>query len=556
MREKDIQIQLYKVVNIENTIDAKIAEKSGISNLNSFTSDNLTQGTNNLYATSTEKANWNAKANQLDLNTTNVNVTKNTFDIANVNASLSEKANEIMKASMLINATNINNITNPKVLDIPTYDLNPSVGHPSILYIQEGFAGFKYWMAYTPFPAEPRENPCVVVSNDGEHWINPPWFTNPIFSATDAINDGLSYNSDPDILLMKDGTIGVYWRGYKSSPKRDVIYLKTFSKDTLTWSARQIVIDIPTFALAPSILLENDGSYSMYSVDTNLATNLQVQRRTSFDGIVWSVPTSCILSTVNTIFSWHIEVRKVSDGYILLNCDSARHLIYYKSTDGIHFNGSSIPLVQSNNLGWDNGGYYRSSFLVLEENPLKLWVFLTGMTDSTSSATWRIGSKIVNKLPIYSNRNSANLILNPTLTTGTSGVATGFTSSNIAGITSTYSIDGGQKIQITASTVASASCIGQTITTIDLSKTYTISAILKTLGNVVAHIYIDWYNGATYLNTTDVTAVSSYEYDLVSNTTITPLANSTKCKISFGILPLAIGNVGSGWFKEVVFVAN
>ena len=105
MREKDIQIQLYKVVNIENTIDAKIAEKSGISNLNSFTSDNLTQGTNNLYATSTEKANWNAKANQLDLNTTNVNVTKNTFDIANVNASLSEKANEIMNVNGIGDST-------------------------------------------------------------------------------------------------------------------------------------------------------------------------------------------------------------------------------------------------------------------------------------------------------------------------------------------------------------------------------------------------------------------------------------------------------------------
>lgn len=469
---------------------------------------------------------------------------------------------QLSKAQLKSDAININAVTNPKVLSIPTYDLNPSVGHPSIEYIPQGFKGYKYWMAYTPFPAEARENPCVVVSNDGEHWINPPWFSNPLASQADAVADGLSYNSDTEIILMKDGKIGVYWRAFKLSPKREVIYLSTLDETSSSWSSKQKVIDTSEITLSPSVVINDDGTYNMYTVNQSLAFYSRIQKRTSVDGIVWSSPISCVLSTGVTLGAWHIAVKRVSDGYVLLlDSDAPRKLYYYKSTDGITFNGSTTPIVKSSTSGWDNRGYYRSSFLMLEENPPKLWVFANGMDGLGATEyldTWKIGSKIANKMPLYSNRNINNLLATPDLLTGTNGVATGFTSLNSATITALYTIDGGQKIEIKGGTVVTAGKIKQDVTTINTSSTYTFSTIFKTSGNVNANIFVDWYNGGVYLSTTvcSLQGESSSDFDLYTSGTITPNASATKCTIALGISPNTIGDVGSGWYKDAVFVAN
>lgn len=494
-----------------------------------------------------------------------MNIYKNEYmldrELRKINRKSKSVDRQLLNSQLKTDAVNINAVTNPKVLSIPTYDLNPSVGHPSVEYIPQGFKGYKYWMAYTPFPAEARENPCIVVSNDGEHWINPPWFTNPIASQADAVADGLSYNSDTEIILMKDGKMGVYWRAFKASPKREVIYLSTLEEESSTWSARQKIIDTSEITLSPSVVINDDGTYNMYTINQALAYGSRLQKRTSEDGITWSVPTTCVLSTGVTLGAWHIAVKRVSDGYVLLlDSDAPRKLYYYKSTDGITFNGSTNPLVKSSNSGWDNRGYYRSSFLVLEENPPKLWVFANGM-DGTGATeyldVWKIGSKIANKMPIYTNRNASNLLVNSDLYTGTGGVATGFTSLNSATVSVVYTIDGGQKIEITGGTVVTAGKIKQEVIINPLS-TYTFSTIFKTLGNVSANIFIDWYNGGAYLSTTitSLQGESSSDFDLYTSGVITPNASATKCTILLGVLPNNIGDVGSGWFKEAVFVAN
>ncbi len=469
---------------------------------------------------------------------------------------LNEDLHEISKQSMVLDAKSINLITNPKKLSIPTYDLNPSVGHPSVIYIPESFLGYKYWMAYTPFPAEARENPCVVVSNDGENWINPPWFTNPLYSQADAIADGQDYNSDTHILLMKDENIGVYWRSFNNSTKLEKIHLKVFNKTTLTWSASQTVISTPSQALAPNVILEEDGTYTMFTVNTALPTKLKVQKRISNDGVTWGEPVSCVLSTGKLIDSWHINVQRVSDGYILLVCNSARTLNIYKSTDGINFNGSSIPFIKSSGSSWDSRGYYHSCFLVLDENPLKIWGFLNGMDGSGADEykdVWSIGSIISTKVPIYSNRNVANIITNPNMTSGVNGVATGFTSANDSTITANYTMEDCQKIEITGGTVVTSAKVKQTINTINPTLAYTISALFKTLGDVNADIWVDWYNGSTYLSSSEAKQESSNEFELLTANVTSP-ANTTKCMISFGIIPQNIGDKGCGWFKEVIMM--
>ena len=63
--------------------------------------------------------------------------------------------------------------------------------------------GYRYWMAMTPYPNAQNayENPSIVVSDDGETWIEPPGISNPIVPYPGA---GY-YNSDP--CLVKAGNL-------------------------------------------------------------------------------------------------------------------------------------------------------------------------------------------------------------------------------------------------------------------------------------------------------------------------------------------------------------
>ena len=54
-------------------------------------------------------------------------------------------------------------------LKTPTPDRTNQANHPDVLYFKDGFHGYKYYMAYTPYAYsnDRVENPCILVSNDG-----------------------------------------------------------------------------------------------------------------------------------------------------------------------------------------------------------------------------------------------------------------------------------------------------------------------------------------------------------------------------------------------------
>ena len=61
-------------------------------------------------------------------------------------------------------------------LNIPTYDGSGQAVHPDVYYNANGWNGYRYWMAMTPYPNgnAAYENPSIVVSNDNLNWIVPP----------------------------------------------------------------------------------------------------------------------------------------------------------------------------------------------------------------------------------------------------------------------------------------------------------------------------------------------------------------------------------------------
>lgn len=55
---------------------------------------------------------------------------------------------------------------------------NNEVVHPDVLYFENGWNGYEYWMVFTPFPNSNAqyENPSIAVSHDGLIWEIPPRF--------------------------------------------------------------------------------------------------------------------------------------------------------------------------------------------------------------------------------------------------------------------------------------------------------------------------------------------------------------------------------------------
>ena len=98
------------------------------------------------------------------------------------------------------NNRNKNNYnSNPIVLD---NNINHLQGyHPKVIFFSKFFNGYKYWMAYTPYPKADatKENPCIIVSNDLIHWITPQGMINPLDAP--IISNSLSYNSDTHFLF-------------------------------------------------------------------------------------------------------------------------------------------------------------------------------------------------------------------------------------------------------------------------------------------------------------------------------------------------------------------
>ena len=66
-------------------------------------------------------------------------------------------------------------------LKIETPDGYNEPYHPSVLFFENGWHGYRYWMAFTPMPLKASHNPytdrwecpCVYASNDGKTFVSP-----------------------------------------------------------------------------------------------------------------------------------------------------------------------------------------------------------------------------------------------------------------------------------------------------------------------------------------------------------------------------------------------
>lgn len=114
--------------------------------------------------------------------------------------------------------------------------------HPKIIFFDNLWNGYKYWMAYTPYPKSnaTKENPFIVASNDLIHWKNPKGLKNPLDIPKYSYKK--HYNSDTHLLFNNiTNSLEVFWR-YVNDKNKEVIIYKKNSKNGIKWSNKKIFI--------------------------------------------------------------------------------------------------------------------------------------------------------------------------------------------------------------------------------------------------------------------------------------------------------------------------
>jgi hypothetical protein len=246
-------------------------------------------------------------------------------------------------------AFNVSGMTGPAptALTVPTGVLNNQVTHPSVYFNPDGWNGWEYWLAITPYDGTTSafENPCIFVSHDGDNWQAPAGLTNPL-----TPKPAVGYNSDPYLTLGPDGKLYCFYR-----PSDDVTYgaiVFKSSSDGVTWGSETECFRAGKSAtLSPSVIWDGK-QWVCYTVSNDPATTGTLDRRTSptLAG-TWSAPTPCTGLTLPTGREmWHVFVTRFLGRYYALVNDageaqtasqSAGNLYLASSPDGMASRGPS-----------------------------------------------------------------------------------------------------------------------------------------------------------------------------------------------------------------------
>ncbi len=256
-------------------------------------------------------------------------------------------------------------------LNISTPDGSKQPYHPSVLYFEGGWCGYKYWMAYTPFPIgalpyrDRWEYPCICASNDGVNWndINDE---QPLDDLTMNQIQNRDYFSDTHLVYnLKENRIECYYRlseeKYSCNGEKGVWLFRRYSYDGKNWSEREVSVQAGEKGphgnaypcISPAIIRQEN--YQMWYV-VNANQHYLVYYATSKNGIQWENSVQCQLKGYE-VNPWHIDCQYYDDKYYILAYDFSQKLTLWSSEDGIIFNFEKIILKASHRIG----DFYRTS---------------------------------------------------------------------------------------------------------------------------------------------------------------------------------------------------
>ena len=335
----------------------------------------------------------NEVASDTSQNTTDIEKNKtNKFDDVVLSGNqLSFKANGATKKTVeLPKNSNVTNIvrpvfssTNPHAsnpLDIKTYPGGQDQPlHPKVLYFENGWSGYKYWMAYTPLPDEDNENPCIAASNDMVTWTVPEGLENPL-----AWMPENGYNSDTHLVYREDiNVLECWWRTIKRTEQVETFFRRT-SQDGVNWTEVEQTFQSTgsiTQDLSPSVIFE-ENKYKMWTCSNSTT----IKYYESDTGTNFTKIRDIQLPSGSTSV-WHQDVIHTANGYEMLNYNNNGTLHYCKSEDNITYTKPVLVLEKTNNPDdWCGQNLYRSSFFIKDGY---YYVFYTAQKMNTLE--WKIG---------------------------------------------------------------------------------------------------------------------------------------------------------------------
>lgn len=247
---------------------------------------------------------------------------------------------------------------------------NPENVHPKVLYIESGFGGHPYWMAYTPYPSGDTqyENPCVAWSDDGFIWNGIS--ANPLAT---MVNDGTTnYNSDTH-LVLHGTTLECWYRWVDDTNNIEVIYRRT-STDGVTWTAAEEMLrstGAKSYLLSPVVVWDSTNSrYRMWVVSSQGGYAIKYYESNTA-GTTWTEIRRIDLTYANNSVDyrpWHMDLILDGNNYIaLVMCkDTATTntdwpLFITTSADNVTYT-TPYAVMLGNEYGWDQM-LYRSTIV-------------------------------------------------------------------------------------------------------------------------------------------------------------------------------------------------
>jgi hypothetical protein len=260
-------------------------------------------------------------------------------------------------------------------LTIPTH-VTPAGGqttHPSVLFVEDGWNGYRYWMAHTPYPGgnDDHEDPNICASHDGIVWEVPAGLTNPIDDQTGQP----ALNSDVDLKFGPGDTLFLFWRTYdvNATGTEEQLYFST-SADGVTWAPKQLFYhsdDNVLRLLSPSLVFDGDR-WVMWAVDMVPSPNRVVRlvSATADPMSTWSAPVTVPVGAMQSGKEpWHIYVTRHDGQFVglLADCTTgasglAGDLLFLQSLNGLSFTNSGKPVIPRAQAG-EHEQLYRSTLV-------------------------------------------------------------------------------------------------------------------------------------------------------------------------------------------------
>ena len=281
-----------------------------------------------------------------------------------------------------------------KVLDITTYDGSGEITHPDVVRGGPGLGWL--WMAVTPYPNSDtdKENPSMFQSHNGRFWRIPKGLANPVVTPPTS-----GYLSDPDLVF--DEATQRFWMYYRQVTQslNNIMLVRSF--DGVHWGAPIQVLSVPSHeAVSPTVVHNAPAApWMMWTVNTKAygcrSTVTNIERRTSRDGINWSIPYGTDLAQPGQTV-WHLDVEWVparSEYWALYNTypnggSCATDAVYFaRSSDGISWTTYPSPVIRKGVLPAFRDLVYRSSMLI-SDNADSVRLYVSGAIFENSMYTW------------------------------------------------------------------------------------------------------------------------------------------------------------------------